>query len=122
MHAHLSGTYLGIKYKNWRNYTISPSQNDSSHHDFAVKILFLLGQTPSNETQTKINNESDVYGDVIQESFLDTYNNLTLKTVMMLKWANRSCQNKSECCSEIQWFILKKNFEKTKFQSAQLYS
>lgn len=96
MHARFSGTYLGIKYKDWQNYSISPTQNDSSHHDFAVKILFLLGQTPSNETQAKINVESEVYGDVIQESFLDTYNNLTLKTVMMLKWVNQNCQNKSK--------------------------
>lgn len=96
MHARFSGTYLGIKYKDWRNYSISNTQNASSHQDFSVKILFLLGQTPSNETQAKINTESEVYGDVIQESFLDTYNNLTLKTVMMLKWVNKNCKNKSE--------------------------
>lgn len=96
MHSRFNGTYLGIKYKEWKNYSISETQNDSSHQDFAVKILFLLGQTTSNETQAKINTESDLYGDVIQESFLDTYNNLTLKTVMMLKWVNKNCQNKSK--------------------------
>ncbi|KAG4073252.1 hypothetical protein HA402_008598 [Bradysia odoriphaga] len=75
---------------------ISSSQLDPSHHNFSVKILFLLGQTPNNETQAKINTESDTYGDVIQESFLDTYNNLTLKTIMMLKWVNRNCLTKSK--------------------------
>lgn len=97
MHAALNGTYLGIKYKDWHNYsTSSSSQMGPSYHDFSVKILFLLGQTPDNETQAKINTESESYGDVIQESFLDTYNNLTLKTVMMLKWVHRNCLNKSK--------------------------
>lgn len=97
MHTRFVGTYLGIQYKDWQNYSISETQsNGPSHHDFAIKILFLLGQTASNETQAKINTESEVYGDVIQESFLDTYNNLTLKTVMMLKWVNKNCQNKSK--------------------------
>lgn len=101
MHARFSGTYLSIKYKDWQNYSILATHNDSSQQDFAVKILFLLGQTTSNETQSKINTESEVYGDVIQESFLDTYNNLTLKTVMMLKWVNKNYQNKSKSLDRI---------------------
>ncbi|KAJ6644093.1 Beta-1,3-galactosyltransferase 1, partial [Pseudolycoriella hygida] len=96
MHKLFSGTYLNIKYKDWRNYSISENRSDYRHQDFAVKILFLVGQTPSNETQLKINTESETYGDVIQESFLDTYNNLTLKTVMMLKWVNKNCQHKTK--------------------------
>lgn len=34
-----------------------------------------------------------MHNDMIQESFLDTYNNLTLKTMMMLKWVNNHCAN-----------------------------
>lgn len=105
MHERFSGTYLGIKYKDWRNYSVSDAEDDSSHHDFAVKILFLLGQTAKNETQAKINTESEVYGDVIQESFLDTYNNLTLKTVMMLKWVNKNCKNKSKLISDCNYRV-----------------
>lgn len=112
MHERFSGTYLGIKYKDWRNYSISEIGDDSSRHDFAVKILFLLGQTANNETQVKINTESEVYGDVIQESFLDTYNNLTLKTVMMLKWVNKNCRHKSKRMS----CIMKSTFS-MKFQT-----
>lgn len=33
-------------------------------------------------------------GDIIQENFVDSYNNLTLKTVLMLKWTNRNCAGK----------------------------
>lgn len=33
-------------------------------------------------------------GDIIQENFVDSYNNLTLKTILMLKWAKNNCVNK----------------------------
>ncbi|XP_050072169.1 uncharacterized protein LOC126560052 [Anopheles maculipalpis] len=46
------------------------------------------------ELQQRILNESEVYGDIIQESFIDSYNNLTLKTIMMLKWVTNNCDGK----------------------------
>lgn len=59
-----------------------------------MKIVFLVGQIPNTETQARINEESQLNNDVVQESFFDTYNNLTLKTVMMLKWVNSNCIDK----------------------------
>ncbi|XP_067645892.1 beta-1,3-galactosyltransferase 5-like [Eurosta solidaginis] len=61
-----------------------------------VKVYFLLGRRPTdansyNETQTLIRNESEQYGDIIQENFIDTYNNLTLKSVLALKWMCHRC-------------------------------
>lgn len=41
-----------------------------------------------------INQESDYFGDIVQESFLDSYNNLTLKSIMMLKWVTTNCVDK----------------------------
>jgi hypothetical protein len=61
-----------------------------------VKLVFLLGQTKYNQTQIRINDESEHYNDVIQEQFLDTYNNLTLKAVMMLKWVKNNCVKKGQ--------------------------
>lgn len=75
------------------NTTLS-NVNPTSQQDFSVKVLFLVGQTTSNDTQAQINTESDLNGDLIQESFLDSYNNLTLKTIMMLKWVNNNCADK----------------------------
>lgn len=44
-----------------------------------------------------------MYDDLIQESFLDSYNNLTLKSVMMLKWINANCVGKgTEAHTRIQ--------------------
>lgn len=63
---------------------------------FSVKIVFLIGQTLNNETQNKIYDESDTYRDLIQESFIDSYNNLTLKSIMMLKWVSNNCYDKGK--------------------------
>lgn len=35
--------------------------------------------------------ESAKFGDIVQESFLDTYHNLTLKSLALLKWVNLTC-------------------------------
>lgn len=41
--------------------------------------------------QNYLADESFVNNDIIQEQFLDTYNNLTLKSVMLLKWITSNC-------------------------------
>ncbi|XP_021201724.2 uncharacterized protein LOC110384650 [Helicoverpa armigera] len=60
------------------------------------KVVFLLG-LPTNDNdstiQNKIEEESEKYADIIQEGFIDSYNNLTLKSIMMLKWINNNCNN-----------------------------
>lgn len=60
------------------------------------KVVFLLG-LPTNDNdstiQNKIVEESEKYGDVIQEGFIDSYNNLTLKSIMMLKWITNNCNS-----------------------------
>ncbi|XP_072937738.1 uncharacterized protein [Epargyreus clarus] len=58
------------------------------------KLVFLLGlpsQANDTEVQDKIDEEVEKYGDVIQEGFVDSYNNLTLKSIMMLKWVTNNC-------------------------------
>lgn len=78
---------------------------DPSHVNFQIRIVFLLGQTENNETQEQIVNESRTYNDLIQESFFDSYNNLTLKSVMMLKWITNNCDGKGNCIENAYWFL-----------------
>lgn len=59
--------------------------------NMTVKTTFLLGQTENNTIQDKIYAEHYRYNDIIQERFIDSYNNLTLKSVMMLKWVYNHC-------------------------------
>ncbi|XP_073964711.1 uncharacterized protein isoform X2 [Choristoneura fumiferana] len=85
------------KDKNFAKSDVVSDKNDNlldgdTEPDF--KLLFLLG-LPSNENdtevQSKIEEEVQKYGDVIQEGFIDSYNNLTLKSIMMLKWVTNKC-------------------------------
>lgn len=56
-----------------------------------VAIAFMLGST-SNETLNKqINAEEFMYGDIVRGKFIDTYDNLTLKTISMLEWVDNFC-------------------------------
>lgn len=65
----------------------------SAHFASSVTTtVFLLGRGPAQEmTQFNLGKEAEKYGDIIQEDFLDSYLNLTIKTVMGLKWATKFC-------------------------------
>ncbi|KAL0859322.1 hypothetical protein ABMA27_011123 [Loxostege sticticalis] len=67
---------------------------DAGNTEPEFKLVFLLGlpqQNNDTEVQNKIDEEVERYGDVIQEGFIDSYNNLTLKSIMMLKWITNNC-------------------------------
>lgn len=60
-------------------------------YNSTVKIAFLLGQSDNDTLNNLIVEENSQYNDIVQERFFDTYNNLTLKSVMMLKWVTSNC-------------------------------
>lgn len=70
----------------------SPDHPNIHSPSLATQVIFLVGKPSSaiNSTaaQQQIANESHLFGDILQEDFLDTYNNLTLKSLMLLKWVN----------------------------------
>ena len=55
--------------------------------------VFMLGSTSDAGLQDKIDIESNKYGDIVQESFIDSYLNLTRKTIMGLKWVKSHCRH-----------------------------
>ena len=57
-----------------------------------VKVVFMLGNSLNDSSQANIIQEAQVHGDIVQESFLDTYANLTIKSLMLLKWFTTSCK------------------------------
>lgn len=65
----------------------------ASNLDKDVRVAFILGGTDNATLQTKVAEESNQMNDIIQEGFVDSYNNLTLKSIMMLKWVQRYCSN-----------------------------
>ncbi|XP_054762069.2 beta-1,3-galactosyltransferase 1-like [Lytechinus pictus] len=58
---------------------------------FAMKVMFILGETSDRSVGYRIKQEAYIHKDIIQEDFQDTYLNLTVKTIGALKWATQSC-------------------------------
>ncbi|NXI69938.1 B3GT5 galactosyltransferase, partial [Anseranas semipalmata] len=56
---------------------------------------FLLGTTVNLRQQADIAAESQKYKDIIQKDFIDTYYNLTLKTMMGVEWIHKFCNQSS---------------------------
>nr|XP_037288787.1 beta-1,3-galactosyltransferase 5-like [Rhipicephalus microplus] len=56
-------------------------------------VVFLLGATPYQEVQRKASAEHDIHGDVVQVDIVDSYENVTYKSVMLLRWAREKCSN-----------------------------
>ncbi|XP_053491276.1 beta-1,3-galactosyltransferase 2-like [Ictalurus furcatus] len=64
--------------------------------DKNVSLFFLLGQPGHEgreELQQKILQESEEHHDIIQSDFLDSYKNLTIKTIVLMEWLTAYCQN-----------------------------
>ena len=61
-------------------------QNTHPH----IRHIFLFGNTNEAENE-QLKEESKVHHDLVQQSFQDSYKNLTLKTLMGLEWAGRFC-------------------------------
>ncbi|KAI8515217.1 Beta-1,3-galactosyltransferase 5 [Branchiostoma belcheri] len=67
--------------------------NENNIEGVVIKTVFAVGMASnaSNPIQVGLEQENRVHKDLIQEDFVDSYRNLTLKTVMCLKWASEFC-------------------------------
>lgn len=64
--------------------------------DKVVSLFFVLGQSGHEgreELQRKILQESEEHHDIIQSDFLDSYKNLSIKTMVIMEWLATYCQN-----------------------------
>ncbi|KAM3926798.1 beta-1,3-galactosyltransferase 2-like [Leptodactylus fuscus] len=77
--------------------TIRETWGNESIYDVDVVRIFLVGlpQVSPDQTQRLLEEESEAFGDVIQQDFMDTYNNLTLKTLMGMEWVTKFCSSAS---------------------------
>ncbi|XP_046830087.1 beta-1,3-galactosyltransferase 5-like [Vespa crabro] len=56
-----------------------------------ISILFMLGATLDSKVEKVLEREQRIYGDIIRGKFLDSYSNLTLKTISILEWVDSYC-------------------------------
>lgn len=69
----------------WLTHTYQNSGN--------FRYAFLLGMNSNDKLQVALETESATHNDIVQEDFIDSYQNLTLKTTMGFKWARNFCPN-----------------------------
>lgn len=58
-----------------------------------VKILFTSGLAKDKKVNDLLKLESEIYNDILQANFTDTYRNLTIKGISTLKWLGYRCNN-----------------------------
>ncbi|XP_013070463.2 beta-1,3-galactosyltransferase 1-like [Biomphalaria glabrata] len=72
----------------WGSYAYDRRNNAS--------LIFFIGSEITSTTlldsdQPMVDAESNIFGDILQEEYIDSYNNLSLKTVSVLKWVTFQC-------------------------------
>ncbi|CAG5127332.1 unnamed protein product, partial [Candidula unifasciata] len=78
--------------KTWGSYAKDPNNK-------AVLLFFIGWENGELDTasrlvrQSKLQEEASTFGDIVQENYLDSYRNLTLKSVSILRWVNLFCPN-----------------------------
>ena len=56
-----------------------------------LRLVFMIGKALDENIMKAIQYENEIYQDIIQEDFIDSYKNLTYKGVMALKWISTYC-------------------------------
>lgn len=54
-------------------------------------VVFFLGLPKNSKYHSRVMNENSKFHDIVQATFIDTYSNLTLKTISVLKWVTEVC-------------------------------
>lgn len=57
-----------------------------------TQVYFLVGSANNTATKRTLESENLVHNDIIQYDFVENYHNLTLKSVLLLKWTLSYCQ------------------------------
>ncbi|CAK9294341.1 unnamed protein product [Gordionus sp. m RMFG-2023] len=61
------------------------------YYNYNLRLIFVLGVTENQSIQEQLTNESKIYGDIVQASFLDAYVNMSYKMSMGFKWISYYC-------------------------------
>ncbi|XP_013411890.1 beta-1,3-galactosyltransferase 1-like, partial [Lingula anatina] len=61
--------------------------------ELKTKVVFMLGRTNESFHEYQVRKESEQHHDIIQEDFIDTYRNLSIKTTAVLKWYTTYCNH-----------------------------
>ncbi|CAL1545848.1 unnamed protein product [Lymnaea stagnalis] len=58
-----------------------------------IRYFFLLGRPETDAVREGVQVESELYQDIVMYEFVDSYKNLTVKTVIAMQWISSRCPN-----------------------------
>ncbi|RNA34855.1 beta-1-3-galactosyltransferase 5-like [Brachionus plicatilis] len=56
-----------------------------------LRVVFLLADPQNKTIDEEVKKEYEQYSDIVQENFIDSYRNLSLKTIMGFRWVTHFC-------------------------------
>ncbi|KAL8183417.1 UNVERIFIED_CONTAM: Beta-1,3-galactosyltransferase 1 [Gekko kuhli] len=65
--------------------------DENNFKGIKISTLFLLGKNTDSVLNQMVEQESQIFHDIIVEDFIDSYHNLTLKTLMGMRWVATFC-------------------------------
>lgn len=104
LHHKAKNSFLEINDEKWHDYIynghelIDNSPNDAK---FRVKLTFLMGKSSDPEINDLVKGENKEFDDILMEDFMDYYANRTLKSVAMLKWSTRICNENAKFIAKV---------------------
>ena len=92
--------------------TYANFKNSSSNYTENWSLFFVLALPNNNSNLTLVESESKHYGDIVIANISDTYQNLTLKTLVGIKVASCFCPNAEYVIkTDDDVYLLPKKFE-----------
>ncbi|ELU16462.1 hypothetical protein CAPTEDRAFT_26430, partial [Capitella teleta] len=76
----------------WGQFSRNRQGQERKNRAQSMELYFVTGLSDDEDVNAALKNESAEYGDVIQFGFSDSYFNLTLKSLLDLRWASAFCQ------------------------------
>ena len=91
-----------------------------------LKVVFVVGISKNREINTLLEQEFNLYKDLIQIDYTDSYHTLTTKIILSFKWISKYCYNSKFVLRVnddvvVNTFSLLKYLGRLKYQSNQLY-
>ncbi|CAL4060414.1 unnamed protein product [Meganyctiphanes norvegica] len=81
----------GVKNREKRDRIRRTWGNQGLYNVTHIRVVFVLGQTLDNTTKEQLIQEQIQYNDILQYSAIDSYRNLTYKTLAGLRWVDDYC-------------------------------
>ena len=100
--------------------------NKQEMNTYSMDYIFLIGTTYVNQDHDLIQCETRLFDDIIQVNILDTYANLTLKTLAGFKWVSLNCKRaqiifKTDDDMWINLDVLNKPIDSNRMDSQAIY-